>query len=155
MSAGDILYSAWSSLVTYLTTTLNSLANGAIDIGGTIIDNTANKHHNLAAELYLASVDLSAQTGLTVELYLVPSIDDTNYCDTGTDASTTDLPPGSAHIGTFYIQKTSAIHRAGIVCKECLQALKYTIVLKNATGVAFAATGNVLKIKTNSDQVAQ
>lgn len=155
MSTGDILYSAWSSLTTYLTTTLNSLANGAIDIGGTILDNTVTKHHNLAAELQLASVDLSAQTGLTVELYLVPSVDETNYVDDGTDASTTDLPPGSAHIGTFYIQKTSAIHRSAIVCKECLQALKYTPVLKNSTGVAFASSGNILKMKTNSDQVAQ
>lgn len=155
MATGDILYSAWSALTTYLTTTLNSLANGAIDIGGTIIDNTANKHHNLAAELVLASVDLSAQTGLTVELYLVPSIDDTNYADDGTDASTTDLPPGSSHVGTFTIQKTSAAHRSAIVCKKCLQALKYTPVLKNNTGVAFAASGNILKMKTNSDQVAQ
>lgn len=155
MSAGDILYSAWSALTTYLTTTLNSLAEGAIDIGGTPLDNTSNKHHNLVAELQLASVDLSAQTGLTVELYLVPSVDETNYVDDGTDASTTDLPPGSAHVGTFYIQKTSAAHRSAIVCKECLQALKYTIVLKNSTGVAFASSGNILKIKTNSDAVAQ
>lgn len=155
MAAGDILYSAWSSLVTYLTTTLNSLANGAIDIGSSVfLDNTTVKHHNLAAELQLASVDLSAQTGLTVELYLVPSIDESNYCDSGTDASTTDLPPGSAHVGTFTIQKTNAAHRSSIVCKECLEALKYTVVLKNMTGVAFAAADNILKMKTNSDQVA-
>ena len=155
MATGDILYSTWSALTTYLTTTLNSLANGAIDIGGTIIDNTSNKHHNLAAELYLATVDLSAQTGLTVELYLVPSIDGTNYVDDGTDASTTDLPPGSSYVGTFTIQKTHAAHRSAIVCKECLQALKYTPILKNSTGVAFASSGNILKMKTNSDQVAQ
>lgn len=155
MAAGDIGYTAWSSLITYGTTTLNALAEGAIDISGTFLDNTTNEHRHLAAELVLASVDLSAQSGLTAELYLVPSVDGTNYCDDGTDASTTDLPPGSSHIGTFNIQKTNAAHRAAIVVKECLQALKYTIVLKNKTGVAFAATGNVLKIKTNSDAVAQ
>lgn len=155
MATGDFLYGSWSGPTTYLDTTLNGLANGAIDIGATPLDNTANKHHNIAAELTLASVDLSAQSGLTVELYLVPSIDDTNYVDDGTDASTTDLPPGSAYVGTFYIQKTNAAHLSAIVCKECLQALKYKPVLKNMTGVAFAATGNILKIKTNSDAVAQ
>lgn len=155
MSTGDILYSDWNAaLATIMSADLNSLANDAVNVGAVIIDNTSYKHHNLVAELYLATVDLSAQTGLTVELYLVPSIDGTNYCDTGTDASTTDLPPGSAHIGTFYIQKTSAVHRSSIVCKECLQALKYTPVLINKTGVAFNAADNVLKTRTNSDQVS-
>lgn len=91
----------------------------------------------------------------TVELYLVPSIDGTNYVDAGADGSTTDLPPGSAHIGTFYIQKTSAVHRAAILVKECLQALKYKPVLINKTGAAFNASGNIFKRMTNSDAVAQ
>lgn len=155
MSAGDILYSAWGTLTTYMTTDLNSLANNTTNIGAVILDNITAKHHNIAAELYLGTVDLSAATGLTVELYLVPSIDETNYVDDGTDASSTDLPPGSAHVGTFHIQKTSAVHRSAIVCKECLQGLKYTPVLINKTGAAFNASGNILKIKTNSDQVAQ
>ena len=156
MATGDILYSGWNAaLATIMDTDLNSLANDAVNIGAVMIDNTTHKHHNLVAELYLATVDLSAQTGLTVELYLVPSIDGTNYCDAGTDASTTDLPPGSAHIGTFYIQKTSAVHRTAIVCKECLQALKYKPVLINKTGVAFNSSGNILKTRTNSDQVTQ
>ena len=156
MATGDILYSDWNAaLATIMSTDLNSLAHNTTNIGAVMIDNTSYKHHNLVAELYLASVDLSSQTGLVVELYLVPSIDGTNYCDAGADASTTDLPPGSAHIGTFYIQKTSAIHRSSIVCKGCLQALKYKPVLINKTGVAFASSGNILKTRTNSDQVAQ
>lgn len=154
MATGDLIFGAWSDLNTYMSADLNSLANVTTNIGVVLIDNTATKYRNLAAELYLATVDLSAATGLTVELYLVPSIDETNYVDDGTDASTTDLPPGSAHIGTFYIQKTSAIHRAAIVCNECLQALKYTPVLINKTGAAFNASGNTLKIKMNSAQVS-
>lgn len=155
MATGDILYSSNSSLTTYMSTDLNSLADDTTNIGGTILDNTGTKHHNLMAELYLGTVDLSSASGLTVEFYLVPSIDGTNYVDDGADASTTDLPPGSAHIGTFYIQKTSAVHRAAILVKECLQMLKYTPVLINKTGAAFNASGNTLKIMTNSDQVSQ
>ena len=155
MATGDIKYSTSSSLATIMSTQLNSLADGAINVGGdSDLDNTTNEHHNLMAELYLASVDLSAQDSPAVELYLVPKIDGTNFCDTGTDASTTDLPPGSAHIGTFYIQETSAAHRAAISCKNCLQDLEYRAVLLNKTGAAFAASGNTLKIKTNSDQVS-
>lgn len=155
MATGDILYSANSSLTPYMSTDLNSLANDTTNIGAVVLDNTTNKHHNLLAELYLATVDLSAQTGLTVELYLVPSVNGTDYCDTGADASTTDLPPGSAHIGTFNIQKTSAVHRAAILVKGCLQNIKYTPVLINKTGAAFNAADNILKIMTNSDAVAQ
>jgi len=155
MATGDLIYGSWSSLETYMSADLNSLANDTTNIGVVLIDNTTTKYHNIAAELYLGTVDLSAAAGLTVELYLVPSIDETNYADDGADASTTDLPPGSAHVGTFYIQKTSAVHRAAIVCRECLQALKYTPVLINKTGAAFNASGNVLKVKMNSDQVAQ
>lgn len=156
MAAGDILYSGWNAaLATVMSADLNALANDTVNVGAVMIDNTVYKHHNLVAELYLATVDLSAQTGLTVELYLVPSIDDNNYCDTGSDGSTSDLPPGSAHIGTFYIQKTSSVHRSSIVCKECLQALKYKPVLINKTGVAFNASGNVLKTRTNSDAIVQ
>ena len=154
MAAGDILYSANSALTEYMTTDLNALANLTTNVGAVVLDNRTNKHHHLMAEIYLVIIDLSTAVGLTVELYLVPSVDGTNYCDTGADALTTNLPPGSAHIGTFNIQKTNAIHRAAILCKECLQALLYTPVLINKTGAAFGAEGNTLKIMTNSDQVS-
>jgi len=154
MATGDILFSANSALDIYMSADLNALANVTTNVGAVVLDNRTNKHHHLMAEIYLVIIDLSAAVGLTVELYLVPSVDGTNYCDTGADASTTNLPPGSAHIGTFNIQKTNAIHRAAILCKECLQALLYTPVLINKTGAAFGAEGNILKIMTNSDNVS-
>lgn len=155
MAAGDINFSGAISLTSYMTTNLNSLADETTNIGGTVLDNTSSEHTNFVAELYLGSVDLSAETNPAVELYLVPSGDGTNYADDGTDASTTDYPAVSYLAGVFAIQATSAVHRAVIVMQDYLLNLKYTPVLINKTGVAFAASGNTLKIGTNSRAVAQ
>lgn len=146
-------YDSTPSLTTYMDTDLNSLANNTTNIGGTTFDNTSNRDFYMAAELYLASVDLSAQTNPTVELYMVPSIDGSNYCDDGTDASATDYPPATTLVGVFSIQETSAAHRVGIEMFR-LAPLKYTPVLINKTGAAFAASGNTLKMGPYTETTA-
>ena len=88
----NVIYNQTPSLTTMMAADLNSLANDATNVGGTILDNTNNRRYYAVAELYLGTVDLSGQSNPGVELYLVPSIDGTNYADTGADASTTDLP---------------------------------------------------------------
>lgn len=155
MAAGDLNFSGAISLSDMMTTDLNSLASTKSNVGAVVLDNTSNEHQNFVAELVLASVDLSAQTNPAVELYLVPSADGTNYADTGTDDSATDLPNSRYLAGIFGIQATSAAHRAVIVMQGYLLNLKYTPVLVNKTGAAFAATGNTLKIGTNAYNMAQ
>lgn len=142
-------FDASNVLTTYMSTDLNSLANNTTNIGATAFDNTVSKDMYAAAELVLASVDLSGQTNPSVELYIVPSIDGTNYVDDGTDASTTDYPPSSALAGVFQIQATNAAHRSAIEIFQ-LGPYKYTVVVINKTGVALAASGNTLKITTFS-----
>ena len=155
MAAGDLEFTGAITLVDMMTTDLNALAIGANNIGAVILDNTSAQHRHFVAELVLASADLSAQTSPSVELYLVPSADGTNYADAGTDASTTDHPSKRYLAGIFGIQATSAAHRAVLAMQYYLLNLKYTVVLINKTGVAFGATLNTLKIGTNSDKAAQ
>lgn len=142
-------YDKLTALISYMATDLNSLANNTTNIGATVLDNSDIAHFYGTAELVLASVDLSGQTNPSVELYMVPTIDGTNYVDDGTDASTTDYPPSTLLAGVFAIQATSAAHRA---CIELFQIgpFKYTPVLINKTGAAFASSGNTLKIATLS-----
>lgn len=125
---------------------LDSLADNAVNVGIVLPDNTSNRYFYAEFELYLASVDLSAQTNPGVELYLVPSYDSTNYADAGTDASATVYPPTQYFVAVLGMAETSAVHRA-VSPHVMIDPLKYTPVVINKTGVALAATGNVLKSK--------
>lgn len=131
---------------TLMSTDLNALANIAVNVGAVLPDNTSNRYFFVEFELYLASVDLSAQTNPGVEIYMVPSYDGANYADTGTDASTTVYPPAQYLVAVLGVAETSAVHRA-VSPHILIDPLKYTPVVINKTGAALAATGNVLKSK--------
>lgn len=131
---------------TLMSADLNALANNAVNVGAVLPDNTSNRYFFAELELYLASVDLSGQTTPGVEIYMVPSYDGTNYADTGTDASTTVYPPAQYLVAVLGVAETSAVHRA-VSPHILIDPLKYTPVVINKTGVALAATGNVLKSK--------
>ncbi|NIT55419.1 MAG: hypothetical protein GWN00_04030 [Aliifodinibius sp.] len=150
---GEANYDSTPTLATYMTNGLDGLADNTTNVGGTIFDNSSNLDFYMCAELVLNSVDLSSETNPTVELYMVPSIDGTNYCDTGSDASSTDIPPASTLAGIFIIQETNASHRAGIEMFR-IGPLKYTPVIINKTGQAFHATTNTLKMGTFSETTA-
>jgi len=141
------VYSAPGNEQTLMDTDLNSLANVTVNVGGTAIDNSTNRYLYVELELVLASVDLSSQTNPAVDVYLVPSYDGTNYADTGTDGSTTDLPLSDYLVASMGVSETSAAHLA-VSPHILLDPVKYTPVVVNSTGAALAATGNTLKCKT-------
>jgi hypothetical protein len=141
------------ALTSYLGAELNSLADGAIDSSGGVIDNEdANYDTHMDLELYLASVDLSGQTNPTVYIHKVESVDGgTNYHDEGTDATTTDgLQPTDDTICAalaLQIGSGAQIHiavRTMIPIGPC----HFKLVIRNETGAAFAASGNTLKYRT-------
>ena len=131
---------------TLMSTDLNSLADDTVNVGAVLPDNTSNRYFYAEFELVLASVDLSAQANPGVELYLVPSYDGTNYADVGTDASNTVYPPTQYLAAVFGVAETSAAHRA-VSPHILFDPLKYTPVVINKTGAAFASSGNTLKAK--------
>lgn len=146
---GSSTYIAPAGATELMKANLNALANDTVNVGATIIDNTTNRYFYAIFELELASVDLSSQNNPAVELYLVPSYDDTNYADTGTDASATVYPPTQYLVAVLGVAETSAAHRA-VSPHVMLDPVKYTPVVINKTGAALAttATDNILNIKT-------
>lgn len=144
---GNSTYIAPAGEATLMSTDLNALANVTTNVGAVVIDNTTNRYFYAEFELILSSVDLSAQTNPAVELYLVPSYDGTNYADTGTDASTTVLPPAQYLAAVMGVAESSAAHRA-VSAHIMLDPVKYTPVVINKTGAALGATTNTLKVKT-------
>lgn len=131
---------------TLMSTDLNSLANDTVNVGTVLPDNTSNRYFYVEFELYLASVDLSAQDNPAVEIFMVPSYDGTNYGDTGTDGSSTVYPPMQYLAAVLGVAGTSAAHRS-VSPHILIDPLKYTPVVINKTGAALASSGNTLKSK--------
>jgi len=147
-----IKFDSAPSLTAYLSTTLNSLANNACDLGAGI-DNTGELDTLMDLELVLASLDLSAQTNPVVNIYLLYAADGGTNFDTGSDAETADanMPPTAKIIATMPLRPYS-----GAEAKVCnargieISPGDFKLMVRNKTGVVFASSGNTLKYRTYS-----
>ena len=138
------------SLTSYLTTTLNSLADDTLDLGAEI-NNETNLAIYMDLELTLASLDLSSQTNPSVEAYLIESVDGGTDFETVTDGSSTDAahPPADKLLCTFGL-RTGSASEAKLAIKSMLLIPpgRFKIALINRTGVAFASSSNALSYRT-------
>ncbi len=132
------------AIATALTTELSpagvGLANGSTSALSAEIDNSTTKYLYADMELNLAS--LTPTSGGYVALYLVPTVDGTNYPLFDTGAS-----PGTANnnyfVGSFTTKAAAAAQR--IVMREIqLPPGKYKLAVYNGAGVALASSGNTL-----------
>lgn len=132
---------------TVLSTELNSLANGADAVSTTAIDNETDQYEFLALELSLAS--LTPTTGACVYVFLVPSIDGTNYDDNGG----TITAPNSALVAVFELS-TSTTTKRRTARGIRLDPFKYKLVVRNAAGVSLPSSGNTVKARRYNEQVS-
>lgn len=137
-------WSAPASIQSALTTELNSLADGSNAITGTQVDNTSNRKTFITLELYLASVDLSAQDNPAVYVWFLLEVDGTNQEDGG--ASTDPAKQPDAIIPLREVSATQRVIIPNIVCSP----YEFDILAGNRTGAALAASGNTLKYRFHS-----
>jgi hypothetical protein len=139
-------WEAPAAVQTYLTTELNSLADGGNKLGGSIDNETDGTNEFFAnLELLVATQGSARDSGATVDVYLLPSVDGTNYCY-GADA--TD-PPESAYVGSFVLDAATTA-RYVTLHNLPIPPLKFKLLVINNTGQALAATTNTLKYRLHS-----
>lgn len=145
--ANEVNWSDYPSATTYLTTELNALADGGNDLGAEI-DNTANGDMYMDLELYLATQGSARSAGAYVAIYLLPSVDGTNFCYGG-DALD---PPANTHRASFRFD-AAVTARYSTITHVLLPAGKFKILVMNETGQDFAATGNTLKYTLYNEEI--
>lgn len=132
----------YQTIVSAMTTDLNSIANNAYATSVALgADATAAE---LTADFELALASLTPTGTPVIDLFLIRSADGTNYEDSAT-------PPADAFAGSFEVTTGAAAKRA-ILRDRTLPPGLFKAVIRNRTGVAFAATGNTLKYRPHSIQ---
>ncbi len=129
---------AWSAV----TITLNSVANGSIAIGSTVIANGTDLNLRLDASLILGS--LTPGTGGYVELHLIPlTHDGTNYADAPIS--------GACMVAALPLSTGASIKYAAFMPPRCWLEIppgSFKLGIGNRAGVSFAGSGNALQYRT-------
>ena len=135
-----------AAIATALTTELNNLANGAYSAASTAIDNRTTLYPYIWFEVYLGS--LTPTAGGYIGIYIIPSLDETNYADGGGAVA----PAAHLLLCTLDLSTSAGVKRkvtkAAFECPPML----FSLVLYNASGVALAATTNTLKYRMGYEQ---
>ena len=136
------------SIGTALSTALDALGNGSYSAASSAITNgSGTVYKYMALELYLASLTPSGTP--YIEVYLLPTVDATNYVDGGGATA----PPAETLLAVFSLS-TSASTKRRAVSNLLIPPFDFKLVLKNASGVSLAASGSTLKYRRYSGSVA-
>lgn len=108
------------------------------------IDNSLNKYMMADLELVLGSVIFPVATDNLIEIYLVPSVDDTNYPLWVGDV-TTDAQENNIHfVGSVTCSDATEAQRLTLRSVALVPG-KFKFGIRSRAGVTLAASGNTLK----------
>lgn len=139
-----VKWEAAPSETTVLTTQLDTLANNTITAASSAYDNRTNLNTYFWIQLNVTFGSSPTDTAPTVDIYIVKSMDGTNY--------DTSPPTGGADFGeTFLVgiptQKTTSAQQK-TVGPFLMPPAGVKFLADNQTGVAFPASGSTIKIFT-------
>jgi hypothetical protein len=136
-----------TTAATCLTTELNSLADNGHSALGAEIDNSTNKYTLADFEMYLASAAFTG-TDSGVELYIVPSLDGTNY-PTWTTGTADEQENTPYYVGFFPTTGTTAVQRAVLRAVPLPQG-KWKPAVRSRANVALPSSGNTISWRPHS-----
>lgn len=136
---GEVTWTAYETAANALTTGLNSLSDGAESAVGSEIDNTSDLDQFMDVYIDLASLNPTGTPYVVVNVY--HSVDGTNY--PGKPNAQYPVPTtagsGAKHETLAHVPLTPG---------------KTKLSLTNETNVAFASSGNTVKVRKYSPTVA-
>ncbi len=142
----------WSALETSATeilgTALDSLGAGSNKITTSAQSNDASSERFLYGvwELNLAAQGTNRSTGARVDVYLLPTIDGTNYSYGGDSLD----PSQSNYSFSFNLDDGALAARRVVIDGIQLPPTDFHTLVINETGQAFASSGNTLKLRRYS-----
>ena len=142
----DRKWSSYAGIVTALSTSLNALADNDTEISAAI-DNTSNLHLFMDVEIYLPAVNLTAVDNPAIYIYIITSLDGTNY----EDGSNAIVPPQSP-TRIAALREVNANQRR-VVRGIAIPPALFKILVENQTGAALAGTLNTVKYRTYYDTI--
>ena len=141
--ADSILSGYKAAAQTGLTTELNTLADNGFSALSSEIDNSSNKYMLADLEVSLASFTAGTTGDEAIEIYLVPSQDDTNYPDWTT--GTSDAQENNNHfVGSVPIKQSGAAAKRNVLRSVALPPGKFKLAARNRCNAALAASGNTI-----------
>jgi len=134
-----------------LTTQLNSLSAGSTSSAGSAHDNQTNKDRFAMFELDV-TFGSAPTAGGTVDLYLVPRVDLTNFVD-----STSPLQE-AMFICSFVVRNTTAQRIVGHCIKDggmfaMIPPVQFKGIVVNNTDQAFPASGSTVAMTTFNEEI--
>jgi len=145
--ANAINWESSPSLTSYLTTELNSLADGANKIGAAI-DNSSGLDRWMDVELYINTQGSARDSGAYVAVYLIPAPDGTNYVYGG---DSTD-PPANTWVANLALDAATTARYIAAQMIPVPPGL-FKLLFINETGQALASSGNTAGYRLYSEEV--
>ena len=145
----EVRWGAYDSIVSYLTTELNSLADDGNKLGAAINFTAAgvDRKQYMDIEIYLASVDLSAQTNPAINIWLLCRTDGTNYEDGGDS-----IDPARAPDAVIALRTVNEAQR--VFARLLMTTPDYgKLLIENVSGAAFVSSGNTVKYYTYGEEI--
>ena len=142
-------WGTYDSIVSYLTTELNSLADDGNKLGAAINFTAAGVDRKIYMdiEIYLASVDLSAQTNPAINIWLICRTDGTNYEDGGDS-----IDPARAPDAVVALRAVNGAQR--VFARLLMTTPDYgKLLIENKTGAALVSSGNTVKYYIYGEEI--
>ena len=132
------------SIVSVLTTELNSLANATMSANSATQDQDAIRHNFVEFEL-VVTYGTAPLAGQRVLLFLLPNLDGSNF-------ATSNIEYISHLAGIFTLDDVTTAQRI-IIRNVLLPSVDFQVALYNDAGQAMAASANTLKMRRYSPTI--
>ena len=131
--------------VTVLSTELNTLADATWSSLSSEIDNSTNGYMFADVEVYLASLTPTGADA-AIEIYLVPTIDGTNYPNYTESGNSEEQENNQYFVGSVSLSLDAEIQIHSIRGVE-LPPGKFKIGARSQAGPSLASSGNTVKLR--------